>query len=144
MEKLRQRGAIAQSVTVETGSAEERNGGVNKIEVAAGNAAIQKLIAERAYELWENQGKPHGCDLIHWHEAEQEITDCVRRSSLAPPGNPAIQKLIAERAYELWENQGKPHGCDLIHWHEIEQEILDCVRQSLLAYAQSASAKSVQ
>ena len=140
MEEPRQRGAIAQSVTVETGSAKERNEGVNKLEVAVGNAAIQKLIAERAYELWENQGKPHGCDLIHWHEAEQEITDCVRRSSLVPPGNAAIQKLIAERAYALWENQGKPHGCDLIHWHEGEQEIMDCVRQSLLApqYAQSA------
>ena len=36
MEEPRQRGAIAQSVTVETGSAKERNEGVNKIEVAVG------------------------------------------------------------------------------------------------------------
>ena len=24
-----------------------------------------------------NQGKPHGCDLINWREAEQEIMDCL-------------------------------------------------------------------
>ena len=37
---------------------------------------MRRLIAERAYELW-NQGKPHGCDLINWREAEQEIMDCL-------------------------------------------------------------------
>ena len=50
---------------------------MNKKESATGNAAVRKLIAERAYELWENQGKPHGFDLIHWREAEQEIIDCL-------------------------------------------------------------------
>ncbi len=41
------------------------------------SAAIHKLIVERAYELWENRGRPHGCDLIHWREAEQEIMACL-------------------------------------------------------------------
>lgn len=48
-------------------------------------AGIRKLIAERAYELWENQGRPQACDLIHWHQAEQEIMECVRPASTAPP-----------------------------------------------------------
>jgi hypothetical protein len=55
---------------------------MNKKERATKNAAVRRLIAERAYELWENQGKPHGCDLIHWREAEQEIMECLGRSQI--------------------------------------------------------------
>ncbi len=47
-------------------------------EADARNAALHKLIAERAYEIWENQGRPHGCDLMHWRQAEQEIIACVQ------------------------------------------------------------------
>ncbi len=35
--------------------------------------AIQQLIAARAFELWESQGRPNGHDLINWRQAEQEI-----------------------------------------------------------------------
>ncbi len=48
-------------------------------EARAQDEALRKLIAERAYEIWESQGRPHGCDLIHWHEAEQEMMACIRR-----------------------------------------------------------------
>jgi hypothetical protein len=47
--------------------------------------AVLKLIAERAYELWENQGRPFGCDMIHWHEAEREIMDCLERNKMDSP-----------------------------------------------------------
>ena len=40
---------------------------------------IRHLIAVRAYEMWENQGRPHGCDLIHWRQAEQEIMTAIGR-----------------------------------------------------------------
>lgn len=40
---------------------------------------LHKLTAERAYEIWENEGKPHGYDLIHWKTAEQEIMDSAQR-----------------------------------------------------------------
>ncbi len=39
--------------------------------------AMRKLIAVRAYELWENQGRPRGRDVLHWHQAEQEIMGSV-------------------------------------------------------------------
>jgi len=39
--------------------------------------AIRKLIAARAYELWENQGKQHGHDQIIWRQAEYEIMSCI-------------------------------------------------------------------
>ncbi len=41
---------------------------------------LHRLIAERAYEIWECEGRPHGHDLIHWKTAEQEIMDSVKRA----------------------------------------------------------------
>jgi hypothetical protein len=29
-------------------------------------------VSRRAYELWEKEGRPEGCDLRHWLQAEQE------------------------------------------------------------------------
>jgi hypothetical protein len=61
---------------------------MNRKERATKNAAVRRLIAERAYELWENQGKPHGCDLIHWREAEQEIMDCLGPTQMVSAPSP--------------------------------------------------------
>ena len=30
-------------------------------------------ISRRAYEIWEREGHPDGCDLRHWLQAEQEL-----------------------------------------------------------------------
>lgn len=32
-----------------------------------------EMVAERAYELWEECGRPEGCDLQHWLQAETEL-----------------------------------------------------------------------
>jgi hypothetical protein len=50
---------------------------MDRIDRPKDNEALRKLIAVRAYELWESQGKPHGRDVINWHQAEQEIMSCV-------------------------------------------------------------------
>lgn len=39
--------------------------------------AIRKLIAARAYELWESQGRPDGRDQANWRQAEHEIMSCT-------------------------------------------------------------------
>jgi hypothetical protein len=31
-------------------------------------------IARRAYEIWNREGRPDGCDLRHWLQAEQELS----------------------------------------------------------------------
>ncbi|HBK04485.1 MAG TPA: hypothetical protein DDZ81_01340 [Acetobacteraceae bacterium] len=51
---------------------------------------IRNLIAVRAYELWENQGRPSGHDVINWREAEQEIMSCVGNGP-GPAGSPATK-----------------------------------------------------
>ena len=33
---------------------------------------ILRLIRERAYQLWEQEGRPEGRDLDHWLRAERE------------------------------------------------------------------------
>jgi hypothetical protein len=30
-------------------------------------------ITKRAYEIWNERGRPSGCDLDHWVEAEREL-----------------------------------------------------------------------
>jgi hypothetical protein len=44
----------------------------------------QNPIADRAYQLWETEGKPEGQDLDHWFRAEREILGDA-------PGNPAAE-----------------------------------------------------
>jgi len=34
---------------------------------------LQQRIQQRAYELWENEGRPQGREQAHWQQAEREI-----------------------------------------------------------------------
>jgi hypothetical protein len=54
---------------------------MSEIETPIQEAAIRHLIAESAYELWENHGRPHGYDVIHWHQAEREIRESLEQAS---------------------------------------------------------------
>jgi len=35
----------------------------------------ERRIRERAYQLWEQDGRPHGRHDNHWHQASQEVGD---------------------------------------------------------------------
>jgi Protein of unknown function (DUF2934) len=37
----------------------------------------EQAIRERAYAIWEEEGRPDGRDLDHWRRAEQEISSAV-------------------------------------------------------------------
>ncbi|MBU1176401.1 MAG: DUF2934 domain-containing protein [Alphaproteobacteria bacterium] len=52
-------------------------------------------IAERAFEIWEIEGKPHGRDQEHWERAEAELRKTMARMSPAKP------KRSAKAASEL-------------------------------------------
>ena len=32
-------------------------------------------VAQRAYSIWEEEGRPHGRDRAHWDRAQREMTD---------------------------------------------------------------------
>ena len=48
--------------------------GPRKAAAAAGlSDELQRRIQQRAYELWEHEGRPEGRDDAHWAQAEREI-----------------------------------------------------------------------
>jgi Protein of unknown function (DUF2934) len=47
---------------------------------------LSDRIRQRAYEIWQSEGKPHGRNLIHWLRAEAEIRDALKAQ--APAGKP--------------------------------------------------------
>jgi Protein of unknown function (DUF2934) len=44
-------------------------------------------VVRRAYELWEQAGKPDGRDQEFYHLAEQELRDADKSSPLRTPDN---------------------------------------------------------
>lgn len=55
-----------------------------------------QVISDRAYAIWEEEGRPDGREFEHWLRAEEEVA--------------------AERAYTLWVKAGRPDGRDLDFW----------------------------
>ncbi len=56
-------------------------------------------IAERAYYIWETQGRPHGRDQEHWHQAAAEVTPAApKRKAKAAPAAKAPRKGPAAKA----------------------------------------------
>lgn len=43
-------------------------------------------IANRAYQIWEREGRPHGRDQDHWHRAEREILGASATKEDRPRG----------------------------------------------------------
>ena len=74
---------------LETRSAEVKGGKTKAAQPAAGaivaaqaartgarkpaGAQLQQRIQQRAYELWEKEGRPQGRDHAHWQQAEREL-----------------------------------------------------------------------
>lgn len=55
---------------------------------------ISAAISQRAYELWEAEGRPSGSDQRHWLQAEQEL----RESAKAPSQHSDVTPLKGTRA----------------------------------------------
>ena len=54
-------------------------------------------IAERAFEIWEHEGKPDGRDQEHWERAEAELRAHMARMSPAKPKRAAKPKAEAAK-----------------------------------------------
>lgn len=54
----------------------------------------QQLIALRAYEIWESEGRPEGRHREHWSQAEHELAEgssqerVAGEDTAAPPAAP--------------------------------------------------------
>ncbi len=43
-----------------------------------GEVDLTERIRQRAYTIWESEGRPHGLDQVHWLRAEAEISGAVQ------------------------------------------------------------------
>ncbi|MGC2176699.1 MAG: DUF2934 domain-containing protein [Bradyrhizobium sp.] len=63
------------------------------------NRRIDETVAVRAYELWEQAGKPQGRDEEFWHLAEQQLLNEDKSSPLRTPDRPiAMPPRLVRRA----------------------------------------------
>ena len=68
----------------------------------------KQRIRERAYELWEREGRPHGRHMDHWVQAERETQGSHRAEGSGRPGGDA--GLFGEGPGGLSEGGGNPSG----------------------------------
>ena len=67
------------------------------------SATLQDRIRERAYQLWEEDGRPSGRDAVHWALAEAALRVAAPAAPVAltppasvqPPRNPAERAILA-------------------------------------------------
>jgi hypothetical protein len=56
-----------------------------------GDTQLEQRIRDRAHQIWEEEGRPEGCDQEHWARAEREING---------QGSPPLQpEPIGEASY---------------------------------------------
>jgi hypothetical protein len=67
--------------------------------------ASAEAISRRAYQIWEQEGRPEGCDLRHWLQAEQELGSDHNGNGAGAPENGAA---AAARYDELGTAQATP------------------------------------
>jgi hypothetical protein len=53
---------------------------------------LEERIRERAYQIWEREGKPHGRDAEHWQQAASEVDAEVAASADADVGEPRTEE----------------------------------------------------
>jgi Protein of unknown function (DUF2934) len=53
-------------------------------------AELQSRIRERAYAIWEREGRKHGSDQDHWREAEREIAQ--EKAEAPKPSAPKVTR----------------------------------------------------
>jgi hypothetical protein len=80
---------------------------VDSVEGARMSGEREQAIRQRAYEIWEQEGRPDGRDHAHWTQAEAEIegepvdgvTDKgkVLRSYEVDPAVPGRRRKLARR-----------------------------------------------
>ena len=49
--------------------------------------AHEALIRQRAYEIWDAEGRPEGREHLHWEQAMRELEMQVHASPIVPDGS---------------------------------------------------------
>ena len=54
-------------------------------------------IHERAYAIWEQEGRPANLNLAHWFQAEAEIVGTPARSARPGSGSRPTRRIISDK-----------------------------------------------
>lgn len=65
---------------------------MNENSTYPGSGSSAEAISRRAYQLWEQEGRPEGNDLHHWLRAERELNS-VPTASESPARHEAGERL---------------------------------------------------
>lgn len=71
--------------------------------------AKEDRIRQRAYEIWEREGRPHGEDMKHWLQAFQEIAasaDTESQPTQKPRSGKATGAAIATKPKAAGKSKG--------------------------------------
>jgi len=60
---------------------------------------LEQVVRERAYLLWDQEGRPEGRTEEYWHRA--------------------LDQHLRERAYMLWQQEGSPEGRADEYWRRV-------------------------
>ena len=78
------------------------------------DSAREQLIRERAYALWEADGKPHGNDLEYWERARELVgmaqSAGAGQVAVPSPDSPAVIVGQAVEEAAIQENLGEFPG----------------------------------
>ncbi len=74
--------------------------------------AYQHRVRERAYHLWEAEGRPHGSDQEYWERARELVdmelsgqTGQLANPQMAPGADPSVQEIVEDASIQ--ENLGE-------------------------------------
>jgi len=69
----------------------------------------RQRVRDRAYTIWQEEGRPHGRDLAHWFQAEAEISPAFPESefrAFAIAANAFFPALLSDEAlFDPWERR---------------------------------------
>jgi hypothetical protein len=66
------------------------------------SGASAEAVSRRAYEIWEQEGRPEGSDFRHWLQAEQELSSATPAIPVPPAPAVAVapSSAVSERPAE--------------------------------------------
>ena len=62
------------------------------------NGKRDEQIRSRAYAIWEREGRPHGRQEHHWHQAIREVDEGSGDQAATPPETPAASAPLVKTA----------------------------------------------
>lgn len=70
----------------------------------------RQKIARRAFEIWEREGRPDGCETEHWHHAEAEIEREEAEAAAKALGAQAVDDAAKKGRTAKAPGKSTPHA----------------------------------